>query len=258
MTRAFTLFSLLVISACLLLLGGRRSLSSTAGRRFAPVMRLAPDKTLNWAGYVAETSLKKPKKHAVTDVRGTWQVPTVASSGALDTSSAIWVGIDGAADRTVEQIGTEQDWYEGYTVYYAWYEMYPKIAYYIPSVPVEPGDQITAEVQLISKNMFLLSISNLTENVGFSITEKRAAQCSSAEWIVEAPYFHRILLLADFGSVTFTNCRATIEGVEGTISEDTWQNESITMEAPKTSAVLAQPSALTPDGSGFTVTWQQN
>jgi hypothetical protein len=258
MTRAFTLISLLVISIGLLLLGGRRSLSSAADRRFAPVMRLGSDKTLNWAGYVAVTNLEKPKKHAVTDVRGTWQVPAVASSGALNTSSAIWVGIDGNTDRTVEQIGTEQDWYEGEPVYYAWYEMYPKAGYFIQSFPVQPGDVISAEVQLIAKNMFLLSISNLTENVGFSIPEKRSAQCSSAEWIVEAPYFHRILSLADFGSVTFTNCQATIEGVEGAINEDTWQNERITMEAPKTSATLAQPSALTPDGSGFTVNWQQN
>jgi peptidase A4-like protein len=258
MTRAFTLFSLLVISTSLLLLGGRRCLSSTPDRRFAPVIRLGPDKTLNWAGYVAVTSLKKPKKHAVTDVQGSWQVPTIASSGTLDTSSAVWVGIDGAADKTVEQIGTEQDWNSGGPVYYAWFEMYPKIGYYIPTLPVQPGDQITAEVQLISKNMFLLSISNLTENVGFSITEKRSAQCSSAEWIVEAPYFHRILLLADFGSVTFTNCSATIEGVEGAINEGTWQNESITMAAPKTGATLAQPSALTEDGTGFAVNWERN
>src|SRR5580700_4059982 len=122
MTRAFTSVSLLVVSTCLLLTCDRPSLSSTAHRQFAPVIRLGSDKTLNWAGYVVSTALVKPMKHSVTDVQGSWVVPAVASSGAEDTSSAIWVGIDGSFDRTVEQIGTEQDWSEGAPVYYAWFE----------------------------------------------------------------------------------------------------------------------------------------
>ena len=258
MTRVFRIFFLLFVSTLLMVQAGDRCLPSTPNRRFAPLIRCGSGKTLNWAGYVAETHLKNPRSHSVTDVQGTWQVPTLVSSGTLDTSSAIWVGIDGVSDQTVEQIGTEQDWTGGAPVYYAWFEMYPTRGYYLSTFPVEPGDQISAEVQVVGKNLFALSISNLTQNAGFSITKKRSAKCSSADWIVEAPYLHRILTLADFGLVTFTDCSATIEGVQGPINDISWQNQAEIMEARKTASVLAQPSALTTNATGFTVTWEQN
>jgi hypothetical protein len=177
---------------------------------------------------------------------------------ALNTASAIWVGIDGNSDSTVEQIGTEQDWTSGSPVYYAWFDMYPAAGYMITTFPVQPGDEISAEVQFIAKNKFVLSISNLTQNVGFSITKKRSAKRTSAEWIVEAPFFRRILSQADFGTVTFTGCSTTVEGVEGSINDVSWQNEGLTMEDPISSTVLAQPSALTGGGTGFSVDWKHN
>src|ERR1017187_146731 len=76
---------------------------------------------------------------------------------ALNTASAIWVGIDGNSDSTVEQIGTEQDWTSGSPVYYAWFDMYPAVGYMITTFPVQPGDEISAEVQFIAKNKFVLS-----------------------------------------------------------------------------------------------------
>ena len=58
--------------------------------------------------------------------------------------------------------------------------------------------------------------------------------------------------------MTCANCSATIEGVTGPINGSTWQNDSVTMNARKTGVLLAQPSGLTADGSGFAVTWEQN
>jgi hypothetical protein len=182
-------------------------------------------------------------------------VPAAASSGLTDSFSAIWVGLDGSSDNTVEQIGTEQDWSMGGPVYYAWYEMYPARGWQIMNFPVSPGDQISAEVQWISKTTFNLTITNLTQNVGFSIIKKRSAQRTSAEWIVEAPYFRRVLSLADFGATTFTGCSATINGLTGPIDDASWQNESVTMESAQ-SVVAAQPGGLTSGGTSFTVTWE--
>jgi hypothetical protein len=258
MRRPFALLSLLGISAGLLLLAEDHSLPTTVHQEFMPVIRHGSGKAANWAGYVAAPDLSIPLKHSVTDVQGSWRVPTVASSGTLDTSSAIWVGIDGDLDRTVEQIGTEQDWTSGAPVYYAWFEMYPARGFLITAIPIQPGDEISAEVQFLAKNKFILSISNLTQNVGFSITRSRAAQRTSAEWIVEAPFFRRILSLADFGTVTFTGCSTTMEGVEGPINNNSWNDEALTMEAPLTSTTLAQPSGLTGGGTGFTVDWQHH
>ncbi len=223
-----------------------------------PVIRHGSGKAANWAGYVAAADLSIPLKHSVTDVQGSWRVPTVSSSGTLDSSSAIWVGIDGDLDKTVEQIGTEQDWNSGTPVYFAWFEMYPARAFLIMDVPIQPGDEISAEVQFLAKNKFVLSISNLTQNAGFSITKKRSAQRTSAEWIVEAPFFHRILSLADFGAVTFSGCSATMQGAEGPIDGDFWQNEALTMENPLNDTILAQPSSLTGNGTGFTVEWKHH
>jgi hypothetical protein len=258
MTRAFTMLSLLVVSTGLLVLAEGHSSTFTPHRRFAPAIRHGSGRAANWAGYVAATNLSIPLKHSVTDVRGSWRVPTVVSSGALNTASAIWVGIDGSSDNTVEQIGTEQDWTSGAPAYYAWFEMYPATGYMLTTFPVQPGDEISAEVQFIAKNQFVLSISNLTQNVGFSIKKKRSAKRTSVEWIVEAPFFHRILSLADFGTVTFTGCSANIEGVEGPINEISWQNEGVTMENSLSSTILAQSSTLTGGGTGFTVDWKHN
>src|ERR1017187_1834952 len=248
--RALTPLSLLLISTGLLFLTDRQPSSSTAHRQFAPVIRHGSGKASNWAGYVAATNLLVPLKHSVTDVQGSWRVPSVTSSGTLDTSSAIWVGIDGDTDNTVEQIGTEQDWTAGAPVYYAWFEMYPAGGYMVPTFTPQPGDQISAEVQFVSKNKFILSISNLTQNIGFSITKNRSAKRTSAEWIVEAPFYRHILPLADFGTVTFSACSATITGVVGAINDGSWQSEGLTMENPLSSTVLAQQSSLSGGGTG--------
>jgi len=258
MTPALTRFSLLAIATGLLFLTDRHPSPSAAHSHFAPVIRHGSGKASNWAGYVAATDLLLPLKHSVTDVQGTWRVPSVASSGTLDTSSAIWVGIDGDTDNTVEQIGTEQDWFAGAPVYYAWFEMYPARAFQILTFTPQPGDQISAEVQFVPKNKFILTITNLTQNIGFSIIKNRSAKRTSAEWIVEAPFFRHILPLADFGTVTFSACSATITGVVGAINDSSWQNEGLTMENPVSSTVLAQQSSLSGGGTGFAVDWKHH
>jgi hypothetical protein len=261
------LVSLLSISLCLLLLDGPvvkparhcrlAPLPASArphGSRL-PRLRYTDSIALNWAGYVVANSLDKPTKHTVTDVKGSWQVPAVASSGFDDSASAVWVGIDGNTDNTVEQLGTEQDWSSGAPNYYAWFEMFPGPGFQILDFPVSPGDQISAEVQYLGKNKFNLMITNMTQNVGFSIVKKRSAKCTSAEWIVEAPYYHKLLRLADFGSVTFTGCSATVLDETGPVDDAAWQNEGLTME-PTPTVTTAVPSALTDGGTSFTVTWE--
>jgi hypothetical protein len=49
--------------------------------------------------------------------------------------------------QTLIQLGTEQDVSpSGATQYYAWYEMLPKAEIPIETLPVKPGDQITASL----------------------------------------------------------------------------------------------------------------
>jgi len=220
-----------------------------------PHIRNANGTSANWAGYAVATRLRAPSSGSVSDVKGTWTVPQVAPSSSANTYSAIWVGIDGYSDNTVEQTGTEQDLTPDGPVYYAWFEMYPKFGYRILNFPVEAGDTISAEVRYVGNNSFTLTIANLTRNVSYSTTQRHRAKRQSAEWIVEAPYSGGTLPLADFGNVTLTGCSATLNGHTGTISDTSWEHDAIVMSDPN-DGVKAQTSALANGGSSFSVSWR--
>jgi len=224
-------------------------------RAAVPRLRNANGTSGNWAGYAAADTLAAPMSGAVSDVKGTWTVPSVSATDSDNTYSSIWVGIDGYSDGTVEQAGTEQDVTPDGAVYYAGFEMYPKFGYRIVSFPVEPGDVIFAEVHYRGNNRFDLSIRNMTRNVSFNTTQRSKAKRQSAEWIVEAPYSRGTLPLADFGTVKLTDYSATLLGHTGSISDSFWQNDTITM-AERDGPVKAEPSPLSPGGASFSVTWQ--
>jgi hypothetical protein len=222
----------------------------------APRIKYKNGASLNWSGYAIETNLSRPQKNAVSDVKGSWVVPTL-TCGSAPTYSSAWVGIDGYSDNSVEQIGTEQDCLNGSAVYYAWYEMYPKPSYLIKNFTVKAGDVITVEVQYVGNNNFQLTITNNTTSASFSITQKAKAQRESAEWIMEAPYAGGVLPLANFGTINFSNNQATLNGHSGTISDSAWKDDSITM-VNNSGTPKATPSSLSSDGSAFNVTWNSS
>jgi hypothetical protein len=207
----------------------------------------------NWSGYAAATNLRAPASGAVTQVRGSWTVPTVA--GSTNAYSSVWVGIDGYKSSTVEQIGTEQDtsWW-GATSYYAWWEMYPFPTVRITTVPISPGDSISASVTY-SWGTFTLQLKDNTTGRSFSTYQWGVAQRSSAEWIVEAPsWIFGVLPLANFGTARFSGAQATIEGTTGTIDNPLWQDTSIDMVS-NYGTVIDQTSTLTDTiASRFSVT----
>lgn len=233
--------------------------------RQAPRVRNANGSSSNWSGYAAypivQSSPSHGKKHSsstptFSDVVGSWYVPQVSASTSTNTYSSTWVGLDGYNDSTVEQIGTEQDWSNGSDSYYAWFEMYPKGGYQIDGFPVNPGDEISAEVQYTSKGSFTLTIVNVTQNVYYTTTQVlRQGKRLSANWITEAPWLGGELPLADFGTVDMFGCSATMNGHVGAIDDSMWQNDDITMETSN-GTVKAQPSNLTNGGTAFSVTWQ--
>ncbi len=209
--------------------------------------------SLNWSGYVVETSLTSPQKGAVTDVKGTWILPSVHHWIMPYAASCVWIGIDG--NSSIEQVGTDSDYCQGTPTYYAWYEMYPNNAV-MANLKISPGDKISAEVKYLGQDNFRLMINDTTTGKSFSTTQKApAAQESSAEWIVEAPsYSWRILSLANFGTVTFTNAQATLNGHTGTISDAAWKYDAVTMTT-SSGTVKAQESTLSSSGTSFSVIW---
>lgn len=242
----------------------RRHKSKGVGRRRSmhqtfPHIPLEESTSLNWSGYASATSLTHPTNHSVTDVSGRWKVPKLSSSLGK-TYCSIWVGIDGYSDNTVEQIGTEHDWTRGFQKNYAWFEMYPYGAYEIVGFPVHINDIIGAEVHYSGNNLFTLTITNYTQHVSQVIpsyyTRSSSALRTSAEWIVEAPSMMTVLPLAHFGTINFTNCSATINGVTGSISHTpNWVYDPLTM-VTQLRVIKSLPSSLSPDGHSFSVTWK--
>jgi len=231
----------------------------------------------NWSGYGSTATPNAPD--TVTTVTGTWTVPAVTSTAGNGQAaySAIWVGIDGLDDGTVEQLGTMQAAEvvsQGYgrnaktvteTAYYAWVEMYPAGMVELPGT-VKPGDVITASVTC-AEDVFTLTMTDSTEKWTYTTTATSAApERMSAEWVVEAPAeefgrFTEILPLAKFLTpVSFMGCSATIDSFLGPIDESGFTVDEVIM-ATANGTVKAQPSAITDTAttglttSSFTVTW---
>jgi hypothetical protein len=215
----------------------------------------------NWSGYAVTAT-----KGSVTDVKASWVVPAVVGNcPSTDQYASFWVGIDGYSSNTVEQIGTDSDCQNGQAVYYAWFEFYPHGSYNINSLTIKPGDTISAEVSSGSKGAFTVKLTDVTTGQTFSTSTKvpSAAQ-SSAEWIAEAPSGGGVAPLADFGQVNFgvdhtgvaATCDATIGKASGAIGS--FANvDAITMVS-KNGATEASQSALSKDGSSFSVSWASN
>lgn len=180
--------------------------------------------SINWAGYAI---LGAP--YSVTSASGSWTVPAVHGSGTAYSST--WVGIDGlnAPSYTVEQIGTAQEVHGGKASYYPWYEMFP-LGPVVINHAISPGDVVSASVKALESvsynpdpvinpyaQTFVLSMTDQTAGWSFSVSLGSASTgyfggtLLSAEWIVERPWANgSISTLANFGSVKFTNCQATL------------------------------------------------
>jgi hypothetical protein len=259
----------LAVATALVLTGGFAIDAATAAA--APVANATAQASQNWAGYVASG-------RSFSSVTGSWVEPTVNANS--DGYSAFWVGLGGASQdsQALEQIGTAADVQNGQTTYYAWYELVPNPETKL-DLAVHPGDRMTGTVT-VNGTTVTLSLSDQT--TGQSVTktlQDSSPDTSSAEWIAEAPSAqtgsggYRVLPLADFGTVTFTNAAATADGHTGSISDSNWTVQPVDLSASSTtglpggrfaivgaggrasSTAGASTSNLTGDGSSFSVSY---
>lgn len=134
--------------------------------------------SMNWSGYVIGGG-------GHSTVTASWTQPAVpcTSNGVV----AFWAGLDGWGSSTVEQTGTGVDCRSGTPQYYAWWETFPTNSQQVYSVPVAPGDQITATVTS-TNGQYELDLADAT--AGWSKTTMAAApsgaQNVSAEVVTEA------------------------------------------------------------------------
>ncbi len=218
----------------------------------------------NWSGYAVLGS-------SFTSAEASWTVPTANCSGVRgDQYAAFWVGLDGYSSSTVEQTGTLSDCVGKRPSYYAWYEFYPNPMYEVTSVPIVPGDKMSASV-VYSGSKFTVTITNQTTGKSYSTSATvSGASRSSAEWIVEAPCCTSsggILPLADFGTGSFgydttgvshTNYAtdsSTNGPIGGSIGFPSSDIEQINKVSSSTSPQTSTCSALSSDGTSFSCTW---
>lgn len=223
-------------------------------------IRGASSEALNWAGYAVTSSAG-----SVDAVYGSWVVPAVSCTHKL-AYAAFWVGIDGYNDKTVEQTGVLAQCSSGSASYSAWYEFYPASPVYASYV-VKPGDTMDASVTYsASANCFTTTLKDETQGWSYNsqCTAVTGAERSSAEWIAERPAIgNSLTTLANFGTAYYgydythaagTNY-VTINGVTTSMASSTGTLTSITMVSGGAHpSILAYPSAVSADGTSFTVT----
>ena len=210
----------------------------------------------NWSGYVAATDPNGGGPGTVSDVKASWTVPAVNCASTPNAVVGVWVGIDGVFSPTGERTGTASDCVGGQPSYYAWLEIYPSAAR-TSALAIQPGDDITAEVQYVGNFRYRITLSDATSGHGFAVLRFSPGNRDSAEWVVEAPAVsNQIVPLANFGSVILSGAAVTMNGVSGGIGNAAWAAAGISM-LDDAGLVRAAPTALSTDGAGFTVNWQR-
>ena len=225
--------------------------------RPAPGARATTQATsLNWAGYADVSSTDG----TFTNVSGSWTVPKLTCTKE-DRITADWVGLDGFSSATVEQDGTASQCFEGKSVYYSWYEMYPAGTIEV-GTSVAAGDSISASVARSGSSYTL----KLTDSTHTANSFSKTASCStstcldtSAEWIAERPAYADtgIVPESQFSTVKFSSASETAAGKTSTISGFSGTNYAITCVDSTGTYDIVSTSGLT-GGNTFTSAWKNS
>lgn len=243
------------------------------------VRRATNVQSQNWSGYADD-------QDTYNSVAASWTQPAVQCNdggagvggilngllgggpgnllGPGSSAASFWVGLDGFASNSVEQLGADSDCNGTTPTYYAWWEMFPNPSQVLSSsYPVHPGDQMTAWVASnASGTTFFLALKDATAGWFFGTTQNASPGFgrSSAEVVAEAPsscnmLFCSELPLADFGQVGFGNADLIDNsGNDGSLAA--FNANAITMTMGN--KTLAVPSNLSADGRSFSVSWQNS
>jgi hypothetical protein len=209
-----------------------------------------------WSGYIVASDMQN-RTPAISSVSASWTVPEVQPS-ENNTFAGVWVGIGGYGEETLIQTGTEQEYINSRSSYYAWYELLPDYIIRIPNLRVQPGDTMTASISLVNENSSTWSIElrDVTRGGHFEKVFVYNSSRLTAEWIVERPNVNGTTsTLANFGNVTFTDCKATVDGVTGMIGN--FSHAQLVMHDDEDNP-LVLVSPLDGEESGFTVSYLES
>ena len=215
-----------------------------------------------WGGFILFDYIDANVANRITNISGSWVVPTLDCGVTPNASMVEWVGISGPP---LAQLGTGGDCIYGGASYFVWSEFWPNQPYIITygNMYIFPGDMISASVyyNYSSKNftMTLTDDNRPGENSLIVIGNYPGATLNSAEWIVEAINSNLgPLIMPDFNSTQFSNNYATINGLSQSLLS--WAgnpNYSTGRLNYCNDGVDAKPSQLTASDN-FTIVWSSD
>jgi hypothetical protein len=212
--------------------------------------------SLSWSGYSVSPQVAGSQLEVIA-INASWRVPRVNGSAGNGYSSS-WIGIGGQADKTLIQVGTEQNGFNGQETYYAWYELLPSYAVRLTNITVQPQDIIAASITLVDSatNEWNVQISDAANGQAFNQNFVYNSSRSSGEWIMERPTVNsQISALSDFGNLTFNSCYANVNNTLAPISKFSFSRIKMTNNQY---VALASVSDLGADGASFTVTYERS
>ena len=254
-TKVYAVVSLILIVFGASIVYSSLRVSSIPVSEQTPISFPISMKSNQWSGYVVMSNLLM-RESQVTIVTGSWTIPLVQPT-ENDAYSSIWVGVGGYGEKSLIQTGTAQQSVKGIVEYYAWYELLPNHPVRIRNFTVSHGDEITASVKLVEprRNIWNIQIRDHTKDASYSMNVIYNSSRLSAEWVVEAPSLSgEVTPLADFESVTFSGCFATIANQTGAI--DSFPGYQIMMFDTQ-DVKLVDVSYLNAEGSSFTVDYSK-
>ena len=195
------------------------------------------DVSFNWAGQIDTGTV-------YTEVEGAWTVPTIQPSTSPKYAST-WIGIDGATNSDLIQTGTTGSTANGETSYYAWVAICPTCAAVPVTEPVNPGDEMAADIFKNATGSWEVEIEDETRHWQVDRTYAYDGPATSAEWITERPGLGTTIIstLADFGSARFHDVKFTgTDPAAGSL----WPSYMV----GTTHRIIAYPSEVTPTTTG--------
>ena len=201
----------------------------------------------NWAGYI-----DTPRSGSYKNVHGTWIVPNI--SGNQNGVAAQWIGLGGATNHDLLQMGTLEQFNNGQPAARIFWEKLPGAAKPVMTVPI--GSTISASISHAFGTMWYITFSAQTpggkttsKTIPVSVSSSYAAGIgTSAEWISEDPSNanNNLYPLANTGTVQYSS--ATVNGQALSVSN----NQVVPLAlVDKYGDLLMAPSAVGSNGSTF-------
>lgn len=192
-------------------------------------------------------------QHSFTTVSGSWVATSPTGNGSSTTADGTWIGIGGVNTNDLIQVGTENTITAGGRVSTsAFYELIPAGPVYLNTVPVKPGDSLSASITETSTGQWTINLTNQTTNVSYSINVTYTSSHASAEWIEEDPSYASggLVPFDNFGTANFSGSAATGDGTSYTLASGNAKTIALVDSGGNP---LAIPSILSSSGAGFNV-----